>query len=101
MRVPASDTPSAATTRNRSAGPANSRDSARGSDGMPDTIPPPVLLPSRRPVARLILLSDRSPEQALPSVLAVGLDLKVEPLSVDSLARLPDLGPEAVLVDAA
>jgi len=52
-------------------------------------------------VARLVLLSDRSPEQALPSVLATGLDLKVEPLSVDSLARLPDLGPEAVLVDAA
>jgi DNA-binding response OmpR family regulator len=51
-------------------------------------------------VTRLVLLSDRSPEQALPSVLAVGLDLKVEPLSVDSLARLPDLGPEAVLVDA-
>jgi DNA-binding response OmpR family regulator len=52
-------------------------------------------------VARLVLLSDRSPEQALPSVMALGLDLKVEPLSVDSLARLPDLGPEAVLVDAA
>jgi DNA-binding response OmpR family regulator len=51
-------------------------------------------------VARLVLLSDRSPEQALPSVMAAGLDLKVEPLSVDSLARLPDLGPEAVLVDA-
>ncbi len=32
--------------------------------------------------------------------MAGGLDLKVEPLSVDSLARLPDLGPEAVLVDA-
>jgi len=52
-------------------------------------------------VARLVLLSDRSPEQALPSVMAAGLDLKVEPLSLDSLARLPDLGPEAVIVDAA
>jgi DNA-binding response OmpR family regulator len=51
-------------------------------------------------VARLVLLSDRSPEQALPAVLASGLDLKVEPLSVDSLARLPDLGPQAILVDA-
>jgi DNA-binding response OmpR family regulator len=50
-------------------------------------------------MARLVLLTDRSPEQALPASLAVGLDVKVEPLSVDALARLPDLEPEAVLVD--
>jgi DNA-binding response OmpR family regulator len=52
-------------------------------------------------MARLVLLTDRSPERALPAWLTVGLDVKVEPLSVDALARLPDLEPEAVLVDAA
>jgi DNA-binding response OmpR family regulator len=52
-------------------------------------------------VARLVLFTDRSPEHALPAILAVGYDVKVEALSVDSLARLPDLGPEAVLLDAA
>jgi DNA-binding response OmpR family regulator len=52
-------------------------------------------------MSRLVLLTDRSPEQALPAILAVGYDVKVEPLSVESLSRLPDLGPEAVLVDAA
>ena len=52
-------------------------------------------------MARLVLLTDRSPELALPAILAVDHDVKVEPLSVDSLTRLPDLGPEAVVVDAA
>ena len=48
---------------------------------------------------RLVLLTDRSPEQALPASLALGLDVKVEPLSVDALGRLPDLDPEVVIVD--
>ena len=51
-------------------------------------------------MARLVLLSDRSPEQALPALAATGLDVKVQPLSVDSFAHLPDLDPEAILVDA-
>jgi DNA-binding response OmpR family regulator len=51
-------------------------------------------------VARLVLLSDRSPEQVLPGLTATGLDVKVEPLSVDALAHLPALAPEAILVDA-
>jgi DNA-binding response OmpR family regulator len=51
-------------------------------------------------VARLVLLSDRSPEEALPSLLTLLEDVKVEPLSVDSLAHLPDLAPEILLVDA-
>jgi DNA-binding response OmpR family regulator len=50
-------------------------------------------------MSRLVLLTDRSPERVLPGALALGLDLKVEPLSPDALARLPDLEPEAVLVD--
>jgi DNA-binding response OmpR family regulator len=51
-------------------------------------------------MSRLVLLTDRSPERVLPGALALGLDLKVEPLSPDALGRLPDLEPEAVLVDA-
>jgi DNA-binding response OmpR family regulator len=51
-------------------------------------------------VARLVLLSDRSSDQVLPALAATGLDVKVEPLSPDSLAHLPDLSPWAVLVDA-
>ena len=52
-------------------------------------------------MARLVLLSDRSPDQVLPALAATGLDVKVEPLSPDSLAHLPHLSPWAVLVDAA
>ena len=52
-------------------------------------------------MARLVLLSDRSPREALPAVESIGLDVKVEPLGVDALAHLPDVAPEAILVDAA
>ena len=52
-------------------------------------------------MARLVLLTDRSPREALPAVESMGLDVKVEPLSADSLAHLPDVAPEAILVDAA
>src|SRR5207249_4217363 len=68
----------------------------------PDFLSGDVCYPRRRiGMSRLVLLTDRSPEQALPASLALGLDVKVEPLSVDALARLPDLEPEAVLVDGA
>jgi DNA-binding response OmpR family regulator len=52
-------------------------------------------------VSRLVLLSDRSSREALPAIEAAGLDVKVEPLAVESLAHLPDLAPQAILVDAA
>src|SRR5205823_5275542 len=52
-------------------------------------------------MSRLVLLTDRSPERVLPGAAALGLDLKVEPLSPDALGRLPDLEPEALLVDGA
>jgi DNA-binding response OmpR family regulator len=52
-------------------------------------------------MARLVLLSDRSPREALPALETSGLDVKVEPLGVDSLAHLPDITPEIILVDAA
>ncbi len=51
-------------------------------------------------MATLVLLSDRSADQVLPSLAATGLDVKVEHLSVDSLAHLPDLSPWAIVVDA-
>jgi DNA-binding response OmpR family regulator len=52
-------------------------------------------------MAIVLLLSDRTPGQALPALDALRLDLKVEPLSVHSLAHVPEVAPEALLVDAA
>ncbi len=52
-------------------------------------------------MAVLALLSDRSIGQALPALLDLLPDLKVEPLSVRSLRHVLSMGPEAVLVDAA
>jgi DNA-binding response OmpR family regulator len=52
-------------------------------------------------MSRLVFLTDRTPERVLPGASALDLDLKVEPLSADGLSRLPDLDPEAVVVDAA
>ncbi len=58
-----------------------------------------ALLPSARPVARIALLTDRPPEQALPAVMALAEDLKVERLAPDGASRVTALGPSAVLVD--
>jgi len=52
-------------------------------------------------VAPILLLSDRSPAEVLPAVVALGLDLKTEHLSVVAVADLSRLSPEALLVDAA
>ncbi len=51
-------------------------------------------------MATIVLLSDRSPEEALPALGAAGLDAKTEPLSLGSLADVVGLAPEAILVDA-
>ena len=48
----------------------------------------------------LALLSDRSPDVALPALLEVAPDLKLEPLSLVSLQHALELEPEAILVDA-
>ena len=48
----------------------------------------------------LALLSDRSPRVALPALVEVAPDLKLEPLSVASLGHVLELEPEAILVDA-
>ena len=52
-------------------------------------------------MAIILLLSDRTPGQALPALEALRLDVKVEPLSVHSLAHVSEIAPEALLVDAA
>jgi DNA-binding response OmpR family regulator len=48
----------------------------------------------------LALLSDRSARVALPALLEVAPDLKVEPLSLASIGHVLELEPEAILVDA-
>jgi DNA-binding response OmpR family regulator len=53
----------------------------------------------RRAVGRLAFLTDRSPADALPAVQSLGFDLKIEPLSPESLTHLADLAPVAVLAD--
>jgi DNA-binding response OmpR family regulator len=52
-------------------------------------------------VARIVLLSDRLPDQVLPAVGGLVLDIKTEDLSVESLPHARELAPEALLVDAA
>ena len=49
----------------------------------------------------LALLSDRTPDSALPALLEVAPDLKIEPLSVASLDHVLAIEPEAIVVDAA
>jgi DNA-binding response OmpR family regulator len=50
---------------------------------------------------RILFLSDRSPDDVLPAASSLGADLKAEPPSVDTLARIPDIGPDLVVVDGA
>jgi DNA-binding response OmpR family regulator len=52
-------------------------------------------------VARIVLLSDRLPDEVLPAVGGLVLDIKTEHLSVESLSHARELAPEALLVDAA
>ena len=51
-------------------------------------------------MAPLVLLTDRTPQAALPALADTRPDLKVEPLAVTSLGHVRELEPEAVLVDA-
>jgi DNA-binding response OmpR family regulator len=52
-------------------------------------------------VARIVLLSDRLPDDVLPAVGGLVLDIKTEHLSVESLPHARELAPEVLLVDAA
>jgi DNA-binding response OmpR family regulator len=51
-------------------------------------------------MAPLVLLTDRTPEAALPALAELRPDLKVEPLAASSLPHVRQLEPEVVLVDA-
>ncbi len=51
-------------------------------------------------MGRIAFLTDRSPDLALPAILSLGLDIKVEPLAVDSVAHLAEIAPTAVIADA-
>ena len=51
-------------------------------------------------MGRLAFLTDRSPSEALPAVQSLGFDVKVEPLSADSLSHLAGLSPSVVVTDA-
>jgi DNA-binding response OmpR family regulator len=48
----------------------------------------------------LVLLSDRTPEAALPALSELRFDLKVQPLAEPELEHVRELEPAAVLVDA-
>jgi DNA-binding response OmpR family regulator len=50
-------------------------------------------------VGRIVVLTDRPPVEALPSLQSLGADVKAEPLAPDSLAHLRDLAPSVVIVD--
>jgi DNA-binding response OmpR family regulator len=52
-------------------------------------------------MAVLLLLSDRSPAQALPALDELRPDLKQEPLALTSLVHVRELRPGLLLVDAA
>ena len=52
-------------------------------------------------MASVVILTDRFPEEALPALGIMGLDLKTEPLSVAALVDVLALSPGVVIVDAA
>jgi len=52
-------------------------------------------------VATIVLISDRSLDEALPALTSAGLDAKIAPLSVTALGDVLELSAEVVLVDAA
>jgi DNA-binding response OmpR family regulator len=52
-------------------------------------------------VARTVLLSDRSPDDVLPALAGLSVDVKTEHLSVAALGDVLALEPELLVVDAA
>jgi DNA-binding response OmpR family regulator len=51
-------------------------------------------------VRRVVLLSDRSPHEVLPTLLSLEADLKVESPTAEVIAALPDLFPDLLVIDA-
>jgi DNA-binding response OmpR family regulator len=52
-------------------------------------------------LTRIVVLTDRSPADALPALQSLGHDVKSEALETESIGGLVDLAPGVVLVDAA
>ena len=50
---------------------------------------------------RILILTERSPDDVLPAALSSGMDVKVEPPAPDALTRLPDLAPDLLIADTA
>jgi DNA-binding response OmpR family regulator len=48
----------------------------------------------------VVILTDRTPEDVVPALADLRLDLKHEPLSATALAAVAEIGPEALFVDA-
>jgi hypothetical protein len=51
-------------------------------------------------MGRIAFLTDRTPDEAVPAIRALGADVKTEPLEPDSVPYLLELAPTAVFVDA-
>jgi DNA-binding response OmpR family regulator len=51
-------------------------------------------------VTRIVLLTDRAPEEALPAVVALGSDVKFDALDPTGIDRAVDAGTSVVLIDA-
>jgi DNA-binding response OmpR family regulator len=51
-------------------------------------------------MAFIVLLADRPPQQALPALEDLDVDLKLEPLAAASLTHALEIEPEVLLVDA-
>jgi DNA-binding response OmpR family regulator len=51
-------------------------------------------------VRRILFLTDRRPDQVLPAALALGADVKADPLTPGGVSRLEDLAPDLLVVDA-
>jgi DNA-binding response OmpR family regulator len=52
-------------------------------------------------VGRTVMLSDRSPDEVLPALAGLLLDVKTEHLSVTAVGDIVELEPDVVIVDAA
>jgi DNA-binding response OmpR family regulator len=49
---------------------------------------------------RVLLLTDRPTDEVTPTLTALGADIKTETPTADALARLPDIAPDLIMVDA-
>jgi DNA-binding response OmpR family regulator len=55
---------------------------------------------ARPKLERIVFLTARPPQEVLPAALALGADVKTDTATPEALARLPDLAPDLLIVDA-